>query len=580
MLDAITSLAFSVHAAKGVYAVLLGSGVSRAAKIPTGWEITLELARKVAALEGEDCGTDPAGWYRTKFNSDPDYAQLLDGVAKTPAERQQLLRSYWEPSDGEREEGAKQPTTAHRAIAELVKRGYVRVILTTNFDRLMELALQDAGVQPTVLSSPDHIDGAMPLIHTPCTVIKVHGDYLDTRIRNTPQELATYPQQVDLLLDRVIDEFGLIICGWSAEWDEALRTAITRASSRRFSTYWAARGEPSEAAKALIQHRRAELIPIADADTFFFQLNEKVQALEDFDRPHPLSTDVAVASLRKYLSEPRYRIQLDDLIRRETAQVLKAISGADFDANVPLGAEALTQRVKAYEAVCETLFAMALTAGRWSTSEQAVVWADTLRELAQDRADAGITTWLSMRAYPGTLVLYAFGLGAVAAGNYAALSALLTTKVTRNQQADQRIIELCPPGMLTRRAGAVFRALPGMENRHAPLSDWLHDHLKPAVQRELHVSSGFTRLFDHLEIMIALAFAAGARVGDRFWVPPGAFGYRADNRRSILADLRASVAAQAESSPIISSGAFGASPAQFEQLTQSLEVFSAGLGWW
>lgn len=46
MISAMQSLAFSVQANPGVYAVLIGSGVSRSANIPTGWEITLDLARK------------------------------------------------------------------------------------------------------------------------------------------------------------------------------------------------------------------------------------------------------------------------------------------------------------------------------------------------------------------------------------------------------------------------------------------------------------------------------------------------------------------------------------------------------
>ena len=101
------------------------------------------------------------------------------------------------------------------------------------------------GVVPTVLSSPDQVKGALPLIHTQCCVFKVHGDYLDTRIRNTPAELDQYPPEFDKLLDRIFDEFGLIVCGWSAEWDGALRSALIRAkSSRRFTTYWAVRGEP------------------------------------------------------------------------------------------------------------------------------------------------------------------------------------------------------------------------------------------------------------------------------------------------------------------------------------------------
>ena len=269
MIDPVHSLVFSIQANPGVYAVLVGSGVSRAAKIPTGWDITLDLLRKLAQLYDETCEPDPAHWYRSKFEKEANYSDLLDALAKTPAERQQLLRLYWEPNRQEREEGEKQPTAAHRALAALAAQRFIRVILTTNFDRLVETALSDEGVVATILSSPDQVKGALPLIHTRCCVFKVHGDYLDTRIRNTPDELDGYPPEFDQLLDRIFDEFGLIVCGWSAEWDSALRNAIYRAPSRRFTTYWAARGKPGDEAQCLIDHRRAQVIPIEDADTFF-----------------------------------------------------------------------------------------------------------------------------------------------------------------------------------------------------------------------------------------------------------------------------------------------------------------------
>ena len=61
------------------------------------------------------------------------------------AERQQLLRAYFEPNDQEREEGEKEPTAAHRAIAALAAQGFIKVIITTNFDRLVETALREEG---------------------------------------------------------------------------------------------------------------------------------------------------------------------------------------------------------------------------------------------------------------------------------------------------------------------------------------------------------------------------------------------------------------------------------------------------
>lgn len=102
MIDPIHSLAFTIQANKGVYAILLGSGASRSAQIPTGWGITIDLVHKLAVLYGEKCEPDPEHWYLAKFGKGPNYSDLLDALARTPAERQQLLRAYWEPSERER----------------------------------------------------------------------------------------------------------------------------------------------------------------------------------------------------------------------------------------------------------------------------------------------------------------------------------------------------------------------------------------------------------------------------------------------------------------------------------------------
>ena len=118
----------------------------------------------------------------------------------------------------------------------------VRVVITTNFDRLIENAMREAGVEPTIIASDDAIRGATPLVQTKCMVIKVHGDYLDARIKNTDAELESYSRAMNRLLDQVFDNFGLLVVGWSGEWDTALRSAIQRAPSRRYPFYWAARG--------------------------------------------------------------------------------------------------------------------------------------------------------------------------------------------------------------------------------------------------------------------------------------------------------------------------------------------------
>ncbi len=109
MIDPALSLAMTVESNKGVYALLLGSGVSRAAGIPTGWEVVLNLIRKLASLRGEDPEPDPDRWYEATFGAPPSYAEVLEHVAQMPAERQRLLRDYFEPDEDEREQGLKVP---------------------------------------------------------------------------------------------------------------------------------------------------------------------------------------------------------------------------------------------------------------------------------------------------------------------------------------------------------------------------------------------------------------------------------------------------------------------------------------
>jgi NAD-dependent SIR2 family protein deacetylase len=213
-LPAFNALALSLHYSQGVHAILVGSGLSRAAGIPTGWEITLDLVRRLAALDGVIDQDDGAQWYRAKYEKEPSYSEVLHALASTTSERRTILQSYIDPP---KNEDIRKPTSAHHAIAQLAASNAVRVVITTNFDRLIENAMREAGVEPTIIAGDDAISGATPLVHAKCTLIKVHGDYLDARIKNTDAELEAYSPAMDALLDQVFDNFGLLVVGWSGE---------------------------------------------------------------------------------------------------------------------------------------------------------------------------------------------------------------------------------------------------------------------------------------------------------------------------------------------------------------------------
>ena len=569
----------------------MGSGVSKSAKIPTGWDITLDLLRKLAQLCGETCEPDPAHWYRNKFEKDADYSDLLDELAKTPAERQQLLRLYWEPNNQEREEGEKQPMAAHRALAALVARGFIKVILTTNFDRLVETALTDEGVVPTILSSSDQVKGALPLIHTQCCVFKLHGDYLDTRIRNTPDELDRYPPEFDQLLDRIFDEFGLIVCGWSAEWDGGLRKAIYRAPSRRFTTYWAARDKPADEAQRLIDHRGIQVIPIEGADAFFQTIQQSVESIEEFSKPHPLSTEAAVTSLKRYISESKYRIQLSDLVDNAVDHVVAVTSGKPFavQGGPEPNTESATERVRSYEAACSTLLAMATVGGFWAEEEQYPVWQRALERLGSTALSDGNTLWRELQRYPATLLLYALGLGAVEAGRLQFLKRMLSATLLREHLENLHAVEILPPCCQfdSFSGGAkVMQILDGMEKRLLPLNEWIHDTLRPHAERIILGNDRYTFVFDKLEILMALSYAhhKGQWSSDwksikHYWTPLGAFGYRTDNRTRIMREIEESISTKQGESKFVTCGIFGNTAEACNAGLAALEEFVSKLSW-
>lgn len=114
-----------------------------------------------------------------------------------------MLREFFEPSKDDQEHGLKVPTQTHKSIAELVHDGFIKVIVATNFDRLMEQALDALNVQYQTLYHDSDIEGMRPLTHAECTIIKVHGDYRDMRFKNITDELKEYSPELKGLLKQI-----------------------------------------------------------------------------------------------------------------------------------------------------------------------------------------------------------------------------------------------------------------------------------------------------------------------------------------------------------------------------------------
>lgn len=569
-LPAFDALALSLHHSPGVHAVLVGSGLSRVAGIPTGWEITLNLIGRLAALDGVTESEDWAAWYRAKYSKEPSYSEILDTLASTQAERRAILESFIAADDGGE---PRKPTKAHHAIAQLVASGAVRVVVTTNFDRLIEAALRDAGVEPTVIASDDAIAGATPLVHAKCTVIKVHGDYLDTRIKNTDAELADYSPAMNALLDQVFDNFGLLAVGWSGEWDTALRSAILRAPSRRYPFYWAARGTVGPSAQGLIDQRGGRSFPITDADSFFVKLGETLEALKQASRPHPQSVEMAIALARRYCRDDKFAMEWAEFLHGEVEKVRSYVEGPEYPKTQPTN-ETLNAILLEFVSKTEVLRRSCLICGRWGTAEanRSVVRAIQSLSFAAE-SQAGFAWNVALREFGASLTFYWNLAGLLEGKRWVLIYEVMHLEIETTNKSYPAVF-LLPPNAYE---SIEWRFIAGKEGHHTPVSDFLFEYFKIDAARDVSLTERRADyLFDRIEFLVSLEAAAVrvkvvAETGLWFWVPFGRYLWK--DRGLRWQEAMAEYEALPDGSPLYAAGLLGGSKGVAEPVFAAVREF-------
>lgn len=510
MNNLLTSIAFSVYSNKGVYALLLGSGISRSSGIPTGWEIVLDLIRKLAVLNNENCETNEVNWFVEKYNEAPDYSAILSKLAFQSTERVNLLKSYFEPTEGERENNLKEPTIAHKAIAQLIKAGYIKVVITTNFDRLLENALREVGIEPQVIRHVDDINGAMPLVHSEFTLIKVNGDYLDSRFLNTKQELSDYHLTLKDYILRILNEYGLITCGWSAKWDTGLVNIIRQSENFRFSSFWSFVGTCEAELNDLSTYRKGNTIEISNADSFFTELKERVEALSKMDNNHPLNADIAVERLKKYIVKEENKILLYDLFHTEQEsafQKMRLIKNFNFETSIPN----LQFRIQEYESILNIILPLAINATIWSKLENEKLIIDLISRLSEPREFiSGQTSrpLISELHYiPSLFLLYGVGIAAVKFEKYSLLNKVFNIKVNKIDYEDSDKVWLIENVNSRIFEDDLIRSL--MYNGHnyyTPLSKWLCTKMYESFRSIIPNKIEFEDIFDIFEYLLSINY--------------------------------------------------------------------------
>jgi hypothetical protein len=517
----ITELSYSVYSNKGAFALLLGSGVSRPAGVPTGWEIAVDLIRQIAILEKQKPPENPETWFQEYFKEPLDYSNILEKLTKTSEERINLLRQYFEPNI-ENSEDLKTPTIAHQQIAHLVQSGYIKVIVTTNFDRLIENSIKDLGIEPVVISNPGHVENTIPLIHSKITVIKINGDYLDTKFLNIKSELSEYDPRIANLLTFIFENFGIVTCGWSAKWDTALVNILKASNKFRYSNYFLYTNNYSEDIEILNNHRRGSLVKIKNADNLFNELTENIHALENNYIENPLSSKIALNRVKKYLAKDEHLIPLSEIVHTITEDTHKKLNSISFPYPTENSIKEVIDKQFNY---LEQIIPILVEGGYWSKDYQLKVWSNSIKRIGSPIETTGnsYAIWNQLPYLPLTIARYAFGIASLAAENWSALKTSFEIKFnTKYDREYQNIINITHVYRVI--DNNILKSVLG-KRYHTPMSELLFMELRKHFNHFVPDDKDFEDIFDYYEYTCCL-FYLNKQKNEDYYPPIGRFGWR------------------------------------------------------
>lgn len=291
-------------------------------------------------------------------------------------------------------------------------------------------------------------------------------------------------------------------------------------------------------------------------------------------------------TFKDYLSEPRFRIRLDDNVNAAVRAALAETSGEKFPLSTPCATgEDFAARLAAYETALRPLQAKAALLGKWATPEQLPTLTSLLARMSDGYGDAqdGDSLWLDLRLYPLSLLLYSAGIASLAAENYGAFAAAHTKRIdARARRSGRRgvnIVVAVVDAMQDVASTNAWRCVEDYKNQRVPESEHLYKVLRPVLDDLLFLGASYERLFDRYEILRTLIYAD---VTDAGRGPVGRFGWKyCGGQDNPCADLRAEAAQEKDAWGPIRAGLFQGSYKRFEQIAVKYEQeILARLGWY
>jgi hypothetical protein len=277
-----------------------------------------------------------------------------------------------------------------------------------------------------------------------------------------------------------------------------------------------------------------------------------------------------VERVKDYISEPSYRIRLDDLVTSEIRAASYQIREDEFPlqtANVTR--DDVAQRLRKYESSLSRLMAVTILLGRWGGAEhQALIEKIVARLADATEPRAGKTAWLGLRWYPILLLLYSGGIAALSADNLSSLSTLFKVRLhgSTTGQPSQPVVVCVVDKILELERMELFKVLPGFEQFYVPRSEYLFKSLQPALEDLLFLGNGYEDLFDRFEVLYALSYLDLRENKSHVWAPIGRFWWKERHGHGSYSGVIDEAKGQGKRWKPLSAGLFAGSPERFEEL--------------
>ena len=224
---------FSVMA-NGEVDFFLGAGASIASGIPTGGDLIWEFKRTLYCSE---CGIstekykdlalpstrkmlqeyfDRKGGYPEQYAPE-EYSFYFEQCYNDPLARKRFIESIV---------SARKPSIGYLCLAEAVAKGKVKNVWTTNFDPLLENALNQLyPINNVLVCSEANRDSIRSLNPQYPVIGKLHGDYRYDWLRNTESELQQLEEKLKEYAASQMAEKQLVVIGYSGN-DESIMSFL------------------------------------------------------------------------------------------------------------------------------------------------------------------------------------------------------------------------------------------------------------------------------------------------------------------------------------------------------------------